>query len=86
MYAYSVTYICILHYIIYLLLQFSLEKVYSLDIFQSPWPAFFKLFQIPRRLAHHSGSFFPADYDYLNYFFAARQDLPKFYVKSLKIT
>ena len=33
----------------------------------------FKLFQIPRR-AHHSGSFFPAYYEYLNYFFPARPD------------
>ena len=50
------------------------------------WPAFFKLFQIPRRWAQHSGTFFHADYEYLNHFFPARPDLPKFYVKSLKIT
>ena len=50
------------------------------------WPAFFKLFRIPRRRAHHSDSFFPADYEYLNHFFPARRDLSKFYVNSLKIT
>ena len=33
MYAYSVTYLCILHKNTYLLLQFSLENVYSLDVF-----------------------------------------------------
>ena len=49
------------------------------------WPAFFKLFQILRIRAHHSGSFLPADYEYQNHFFLARQDLPKFYVKSLKV-
>ena len=50
------------------------------------WPAFLKLFQIPRRRAHHADSFFPADYEYINHFFPARPDLPKFYVKSIKIT
>ena len=42
------------------------------------WPAFFKLFQIPRRRAHHSGSYFPVDYEYLNQIFLTRQDLQKF--------
>ena len=40
------------------------------------WPAFFKLLEIPRKRAHHSGSFFLADYEYLNYFFPARPDIP----------
>ena len=53
------------------------------------WPAFLKLFQIqiPRRRAHHSGTFFPGDhYEYLNHFFPARRDLSKLYVKTLEIT
>ena len=50
------------------------------------WPAFLKLFQIPRRKAQHSGSSIHADYEYLNHFFPAHPDLPKFYVKYLKIT
>ena len=50
------------------------------------WPAFLKLFQTPRRKVHHSDSFFPAEYEYVNHFFLARQDSPKLYVKDLKIT
>ena len=49
-------------------------------------PAFFNLFQISRRRGHHSGSLFPADYEYLNHFSLAGPDLPKFYVESLKLT
>ena len=45
-----------------------------------------KKIQIPRRKVHHSGSFFPAEYEYVNNFFPARPDFPKFYVKGLKIT
>ena len=50
------------------------------------WPAFLKLFQIPSRKVYHSDSFFPAEYEYVNHFFPARPDFPKFYVKGLKIT
>ena len=46
----------------------------------------FEKFQIPKRRAHHPGSLFPDDYEYLNQFSPARPDIPKFYVKSLKIT
>ena len=56
------------------------------NIYQLHRPAFFKLFQIARRRAHYSGSFFPADFEYLDHFFPARPDLPNFFVKSLKIT
>ena len=50
------------------------------------WPAFFNFLTNPKKKAHHSGRFFSADYEYLNHVFSARQDLPKFYVNSLKIT
>ena len=45
----------------------------------------FKLFQIPRRIAHHSESFFHAKYECV-IFFPARPDLPIYYVQGLKIT
>ena len=47
---------------------------------------FLIFFQIPRRISQHSGSLFPVVYEYLNHFFPVRPDLPKCYVKSLKIT
>ena len=50
------------------------------------WPAFVKLFQIPRRRNGHSDIIFPAEYEYVNRCFPARPDFPKFYVKGLKIT
>ena len=49
------------------------------------WPAFLVLFQIPKRRAYHSDSFFPAEYDYLKTFLSTRPDLPKFYVNDQKI-
>ena len=44
-------------------------------------PAFIKLFQIPRWRAHRPDSSFPVEYKYINQFFPARPDLPKFYFK-----
>ena len=50
------------------------------------WPAFLKLFQIPRTKVHHSDRFFLAVYEYEKHFFLARPHFPKFLVKGLKIT
>ena len=50
------------------------------------WPTFLNLFQIPGKRAHHSDSFFPAEYEYLNHFIPARPDHPKNCVDVLKIT
>jgi len=45
------------------------------------WLAFFKLFQIPRRRARYSDSFFPAEYEYLKHFSQHVQIIQNFMLK-----
>ena len=53
---------------------------------QLNWPAFSKKKSDPKKKIHHSDRFSPAEYEYVNRFFLARPDFPKFHVKDPKIT
>ena len=57
--------------------EHHVENSHESHTLSKHWPAFSKLFQTPRRSAHHSDIFFPAEYEYLNHLFPAHPDVPK---------